>query len=97
MGEAREIADQIVELDGKAFLNQHLLRCILVYRGGTPPIMRDSVFTDCSFRFEGEARNTLDFLQGIAAGEGGFPLVLSFLGVHIDGDRPEVAETPDEQ
>jgi len=60
------IEGKVVVLDGEAFVRKHVRNCVLVYRGGTPPLMQHSVFEDSQFRFEGPARNTLEFLNALA-------------------------------
>jgi hypothetical protein len=65
------IENQVVILDYQDFINKHLYKCKLVYRGGQPPNMLFSTFEECEFIFEGPALNTLIMLRGMASPDGG--------------------------
>lgn len=82
MPDTKKIEDQIIELDGQSFVGFEITRCMLIYRGGTPPMLRDSTFDSCEFRLEGAAKNTADFIGGIAgSGPEAFALALSMIGI----------------
>lgn len=66
-GKMTKIAGQTVVLDGRIFKNTHFQSCIIVYRGGTLPVLHGDFFDDCTWRFEDEAGRTLDFLKSMAA------------------------------
>ncbi len=87
------IEDQVLDIDGKSFVRKHVKGCILVYSGGTPPIMRNSNFESNVFRLEGAAKNTADFLAGLAGSGGEAPrLVAELLGVPF-----EIFSSPDKK
>lgn len=54
-------------LDGNVFQNCTLQNCQLIYRGGTPPVMRANVVNNCAWTFEEAAGNTLQFLKALVA------------------------------
>ena len=64
------IEDQTIILDESAYSNTYFHNCTLVFRGKTPPRLKDNVFSDCTYRFENEAQNTIEFLQGMASAGG---------------------------
>lgn len=81
-GKMSKIADQTVVLDGQVIKDTHFQNCIIVYRGGTVPVLHRNFFDECSWRFENEAGRTLDFLKAIAADpESRSFLVHTLLGV----------------
>ncbi|HEY4355890.1 MAG TPA: hypothetical protein VGN16_09095 [Acidobacteriaceae bacterium] len=61
------ISDQVLNMDGKHFIDCEIRRCVLEY-SGQPLVMESTHFSDCSFCFKGEAALTMRFLEcfGIA-------------------------------
>ncbi|MEO6340657.1 MAG: hypothetical protein ABIO39_11495 [Caulobacteraceae bacterium] len=54
---------QTVVLDGENFSNCEFAACRLVYSGGEPPKLESCRFTDCEWKFEGPAADTLASLK----------------------------------
>lgn len=80
--EKQVIEGEIIELDNKSFRDVTLRRCSLVFSGGRPPFINNVDFDGCSFRLEGAALNTAEFIGGIARGGGeSLSLGLSFIGL----------------
>jgi hypothetical protein len=74
-----------VVLDGNAFIGCHFVDCTLVYGGGTPPTLVGGSFLRCSWVFEGPAANTLAFMRGLHAAEGGLRKVILDTFGGLDG------------
>lgn len=68
---------ETITLDNKHFKDCMLLDCTLLYAGG-PVIFERTALTGCRYRFCGEARRTLDFLE--------------FFGMLEDPNTPECRE-----
>ena len=62
---------EVVILDYGDFRNIDFVECKIVYKGGQPPTLIENNFERCAWYFEGEARNTLDFLRSLASSRGG--------------------------
>lgn len=58
----RTIENQIVDMDGKHFLDCEILNCTLQY-SGLPVLIESSRFSGCNFQFAGQASLTLRFLE----------------------------------
>ena len=89
-----KIENETVILDGQVIHDTEFVHCLLVYRGGTVPLLRNNEFRECTFNFEGSARTTLDFLKSIASGTGdgsGQKFVLEVL-LGIDTEMTQEAE-----
>ena len=54
---------QTVMLDGETFSGCEFAACRLVYSGGKPPKFESCRFTDCEWKFEGAAAQTLSYLR----------------------------------
>jgi hypothetical protein len=54
---------QTVALDGEAFSDCEFAACRLVYAGGEPPKFERCRFTDCEWKFEDAAAQTLSSLK----------------------------------
>ncbi len=81
----KEVKNEVVHLDYADLRDTNYTDCKLVYKGGTPPAIGDCTFLRCSFIFENEALNTMQFLLALASGTGGRDLVLrQFLGIKDD-------------
>ncbi|TCL94054.1 hypothetical protein C8J38_102484 [Rhizobium sp. PP-WC-2G-219] len=79
----RVVEGEIVELDNKSFRDMILRNCVLTFSGGRPPLIQNVDFDGCSFRLEGSALNTSEFIASIARGGGeGIFLALSFVGLN---------------
>lgn len=89
------IEGKVIVLDGEAFVRKHVKNCVLVYRGGTPPLMQNSTFESSTFRFEGAAWNTLDFLQILAA-SGSADMVAAMVGLLRPAQEQEATNMQDE-
>lgn len=77
------IESQIVELDNKAFHDVTMKDCTLIFSGGRPPLLRNVDFDGCSFRLEGPALNTAEFIGTVARGGGeGVYMALAFIGLN---------------
>lgn len=61
---------ETVSLDGQVFSDCEFMKSRLIYAGGEPPIFDNCRFTNCEWRYDGAAGNTLAFLKAVwAAGE----------------------------
>ena len=60
-----------VELDSNDFDTCTFSEALLIYSGGTPPILNECSFTDTKFQFRGAARNTVALLKGMSAPNSG--------------------------
>jgi hypothetical protein len=69
--------DLRVALDGNEYRGCKFIKCVLVYSGGTPPVLVDNLMTHCRWEFEGAAIRTVSFMAAIyrGAGEGGRKLI----------------------
>ena len=56
------IVGQVLSMDGKHFIDCEIRNCILEY-SGQALIMETTLFSQCSFRFTGEAALTMRFLE----------------------------------
>ncbi len=63
--------DDPIKLDGMHFENCEFHNCVLVFTGRRPVRLVNCRFTDCHWRFEGPAANTLEFLQVLYDAGGG--------------------------
>jgi hypothetical protein len=57
------IENETIEIDGKRFVDCVLSNCVLEYSGG-PVIFDRTRMRGCRYVFFGEARRTVQFLQG---------------------------------
>jgi hypothetical protein len=53
-----------IRLDDQEFHKCVFDQCTIVYAGG-PVVLKDNVFTDCKYAFEGAAARTIYFLQSM--------------------------------
>ena len=81
-----KVEEELVILDGGIFHHRDFLGCNIVYRGGTIPLMAENSFLGCAFTFEDGAGRTVDLLRALAGNDGGLGLVLSILGVKLEGE-----------
>ncbi|HEX5377045.1 MAG TPA: hypothetical protein VFW47_00645 [Phenylobacterium sp.] len=58
---------ETVALDGERFDDCEFRDCRLVYGGGAAPVFRNCKFTNCDWRFDGAAGNTLEHLRAMWA------------------------------
>ncbi len=56
-------SNKTVKLDGHEYYGCNFDGCVLVYRGGKPPVLTDSSITNCQFRLDGPAGDTGGFLR----------------------------------
>ena len=79
---ANKRIEETVHLDGGEFNDTQFIRCKIVYSGGGVPLLKNNLFIDCEWFFEGAAGNTIKFLRDrIDDGKGGETFVLSSLGI----------------
>lgn len=83
MVDKETIKNRAIVLDYSEHRSTRFERCKLIYRGGQPPILIDNDFIECTWLFENEAQNTLEFLRGLAKG-GGEDFVEYLLGLAKD-------------
>jgi hypothetical protein len=57
---------QTIEVDAAFFDRCVFQNCIMVYRGGPPPVFFHSTFENCQWKFEGYAAFTLEYLSTLA-------------------------------
>jgi len=81
----------IQKLDAIEFEDCVFENCTLVYEGGPPPNLVGCKFVNSTFRFDGAARNTVDFLRGIKDPKSGLSVVfdMAFGGVASGAPAPE--------
>lgn len=86
-----EIKNTVQKLDGIEFRSCTFENCTLVYEGGPPPSLRDCTFINSVFRFDGAARNTVDFLKAIRDPRSGLSVVFdsAFSGSASDSGAAE--------
>ena len=60
-----------IALDNTTFEDCRFLGAVLVYSGGVPPTLRDCLFDNVTFEFDGAAGRTLALLQAMSAGSSG--------------------------
>ena len=79
---SNRIENQTVILDEGTFANTYFHDCVLVFRGKTPPSLKDNIFSNCTYRFENEAQNTIEYLQAMTSSGGDMEkLVLHIIGI----------------
>lgn len=80
---SKVIEEQIVEIDYRTFEDITFRRCIIVFKGGEPPTLRNVAFDECSWSFDAAARNTIELLRLLVdSGEDAKKVVLDrMLGV----------------
>lgn len=61
-----------VVLDGNEFVDCTFKNVALVYSGGQIPAIQNCNFEAFALRFDGPARNTLEFLRGLSGPQSGF-------------------------
>ena len=69
---------QTVVLDGEVFSGCEFDACRLVYSGGEPPQFERCSFTNCEWKFEGPAAQTLSCLK-LMWGAGAKPAVQTLI------------------
>lgn len=57
--------DEPVEVDGKYYFNCKFVRCILVYKGGSPPHFNRCLFDSPELSFIDAAANTMAMLRSL--------------------------------
>jgi len=58
-----------IQIDGQSFDHCDFQKCELVFNGGPPPNMTHCSFSnDCTWGFDGNAQNTLQFLTALYHG-----------------------------
>lgn len=67
--EGATFAEQTVQLDGRRFVSCSFDGCSIVYAGGPAEVLA-CTFTDCVWRLEGRAANTVTLLGGLGASDG---------------------------
>lgn len=60
--DGKSLSDQVVNMDGKHFVDCVLSNCVLEY-SGKPVVLETTRFEGCSFRFKGDAAMTLRFCE----------------------------------
>lgn len=65
-----KISNKQVTLDGNSFIDCEISSCVLVYKGGTLPVLRDCQINDCQWNFSDQAANTLQFMSAMYNGMG---------------------------
>ena len=64
-----------VLLDGCTFERCRFDRAVLIYRGGTPPVIAGCVFDGVTFQFQDAAARTLALLQAMSAPSSGLSAI----------------------
>jgi hypothetical protein len=68
--------NESIVLDGNEFIDCKFQGCELIYRGGELPKLQRCDFTQCSWKLDGAAKQTILFLRSIYhSGPGGKDLV----------------------
>jgi hypothetical protein len=79
------ISGSTIIMDDGGYKRIHFVDCDLIYRGGKPPQITGCRFSNCRWRFEQQAANTLGFLQAMAADPGMRDFVeVSVMGPKVD-------------
>lgn len=97
--EKTTISEDLVILDGKLFKDINFERCILVYKGGTRPVLRSCFFDNCTWQLEGKANNTLYFIRDlIQTGEDSMKhwVLTAMLGLDLPAPEAEQGEGEDD-
>ena len=85
---SKKVEGETIVLDGRILRDTEFVGCLLIYKGGSVPILRNNVFSGCTFNFENGARNTIDFLRSMIHGAGNDSgkefVVQGLLGVTLD-------------
>ncbi len=73
----KTITKKKIILDGNVFIDCDISECVLVYRGGRLPALRDCRINDCQWSFTNSAANTLQFMSAMynGMGAGGMDLI----------------------
>jgi hypothetical protein len=72
----KDFTDLRVELDDKLFVKCSFTRCILVFSGGAGGGLTQCTISNCVWKFEGAAANTIGFMATMYhAGQGGKDLI----------------------
>lgn len=64
----KDFREERVELDGNSFKHCTFTKCDLVFRGMAPVSLQDNAVANSSFKFEGAALATLQFMQDLYHG-----------------------------
>ncbi|HEY2894159.1 MAG TPA: hypothetical protein VGJ16_08105 [Pirellulales bacterium] len=75
MGETLTDATEVI--DGNQYSDCKFEGCQLIYRGGPLPIITNSQFNNCRWRFEDAAERTIIFMKNVyhGMGQGGAELI----------------------
>ncbi len=65
-----KISKKQITLDGNRFVDCEISNCVLVYKGGVLPVLRDCQINDCQWNFSDQAANTLQFMAAMYNGMG---------------------------
>jgi len=68
-------AGDVLHADGGRFIDCRFIGCTLAYSGGRHPIFENCRFDDISWRFDGAALRTIQFLQNMNNSPDGAPFV----------------------
>jgi hypothetical protein len=87
--EGKTFVGRKVALDSRQFVSCTFRDCELIYRGGKPPSFQNCLITGNTFIFDGQAGNTLAFLQSLAAPGSGLQNVVAEMFPGIAFVAPE--------
>ena len=59
-----------IELDGNTYTDCRFDNCVLIFKGGDLPSLKDNVFSECGWQFDGAAARTLAFMTAMYHGGG---------------------------
>lgn len=65
-----KINSKKITLDGNSFIDCEISNCVLIYKGGVLPVLRDCKINDCQWNFTDQAANTLQFMAAMYNGMG---------------------------
>jgi hypothetical protein len=87
--ENKTFENQDVLLDGSSFTSCTFKRCAIIYRGTGKVQLKGNNFTDCQWRFDGEAGATLQYLAFMHAQGGEFRDIVENTFNSIRGQKPK--------
>jgi hypothetical protein len=87
--ERRTFEDETIRLDDNEFRDCKFNRCEISFAGGAIPVLDGNSFTDCSWRFDGAASRTLQFMTIFARSGPGMRQVIERTVKEVLGLPPD--------
>jgi hypothetical protein len=66
--EKRPFTDQSLVIDGSEYIGCRFERCEIIFAGGSLPTLVGNDFKECTYKFDGPAARTVQFMTGLYSG-----------------------------